>query len=88
MQNSDDRKLTPAEKVIELQRALAAAKEERWKRLCEQAASETDPEKLVLLMREFDLMLEERQRQLKGKAPSTDRSPIDRSIFSQRQAKS
>lgn len=70
MQNSDGNRLTPAQRVLELQRALATAKEERWKKLCEQAAVEKDPERLVLLMREFDLMLEERQRQLKEKAPS------------------
>ncbi len=69
MQNSGDNKLTPAQRVLEVQRALAAAKEDRWKKLCQQAAVEKDPDKLVLLMREFDLMLEERQRQLKGKAP-------------------
>lgn len=28
----------------------------------QQAATEKDPDKLALLMREFDLMLEERQR--------------------------
>ncbi len=70
MQNSGDNKLTPAQRVLELQQALAIAKEERWKKLCEQAAVEQDPDKLLLLMREFDLMLEERQRHLKGKAPA------------------
>lgn len=74
MQNSGDNKLTPAQRVLEVQQALARAKEERWKKLCEQAAVEKDPAKLVLLMREFDVMLEERQRQLKGKAPTVQSS--------------
>ncbi len=71
MQNANENKLTPAQRILQLQEALAGVKEERWKKLCEQAAVEKDPEKLLLLMREFDLMLEERQRLSKGKKPAS-----------------
>jgi hypothetical protein len=41
--------------------------EERWKRLCEQASVEQDPEKLVELVREINHLLEEKHKRSKMK---------------------
>ncbi len=38
---------------------------ERWKQLCEQAASEQDPEKLLALVTEINRLLEEKDRPTK-----------------------
>lgn len=38
---------------------------EEWLRLCEQAAIERDPEKLLLLTQEICRLLEEREKSLK-----------------------
>jgi hypothetical protein len=39
---------------------------EDWLKLCEQAAVERDPEKLLLLTQEICRLLEEREKALKG----------------------
>jgi hypothetical protein len=39
-------------------------KTERWMQLCEQAASEQDPQKLTELVREIDRLLGEKQDRL------------------------
>ena len=41
---------------------------ERWMRLCEQAAIEQDPEKLMQLVIEINRILEEKERRLLGQA--------------------
>ena len=41
---------------------------ERWMRLCEQAASEQDAEKLMELVSEINRILEEKERRLLGQA--------------------
>ena len=41
---------------------------ERWMRLCEQAACEQDPEKLMDLVSEINRILEEKERRLLGRA--------------------
>ncbi len=38
---------------------------ERWRALCEQAAVEQDPERLMLLIQEIDQLLTEKQAPLK-----------------------
>jgi len=38
---------------------------ERWKQLCEQAITEQDPEKLVLLVREITRLLDEKEQRLR-----------------------
>ncbi len=38
---------------------------ERWKQLCEQAAREQDPEKLLALVTEINRLLEEKDRPIK-----------------------
>jgi hypothetical protein len=42
---------------------------ERWQELCEQAANEQDPKKLMALVKEINRLLEEKQARLK-KPPS------------------
>jgi hypothetical protein len=37
---------------------------ERWRKLCEQAAAEQDPEKLMELIREIDSLLEQKKQRL------------------------
>jgi hypothetical protein len=38
---------------------------ERWQMLCEQAATEQDPERLMFLIREIDQLLSEKEQRLK-----------------------
>jgi hypothetical protein len=40
---------------------------EEWMKLCEQAASEQDPEKLMALTREICRLLDEKERDLKNR---------------------
>jgi hypothetical protein len=39
---------------------------ERWRQLCEQAAVEQDPEKLLKLTQEINRLLEEKEERLKN----------------------
>ena len=39
---------------------------ERWRKLCEQAAVEQDPKKLMVLVTEITRLLDEKQERLKG----------------------
>ena len=39
---------------------------EQWKKLCEQAADEQDPEKLMELIGEITRLLDEKERRLSG----------------------
>jgi hypothetical protein len=43
---------------------------ERWKELCELAAKEQDPKKLIELMKEIDNLLEVKLNRLKGSKPN------------------
>lgn len=45
---------------------MQGEKKERWISLCEQAAQEQDPEKLVLLVQEITRLLDEKQERLKN----------------------
>jgi hypothetical protein len=38
----------------------------RWEELCRQAAAETDPEKLALLKREMERLLQDKEERLRG----------------------
>ena len=40
---------------------------ELWKTLCEEAANEQDPERLLELVKEINNLLEEKQLRVKGK---------------------
>jgi hypothetical protein len=45
-------------------------KKELWWKLCEQAANEQDPEKLLELAKEINRLLEEKELRLKGEKPA------------------
>ena len=44
---------------------MKGEKRERWMQLCEQAANEQDPEKLMVLIREIDILLQEKESRLR-----------------------
>jgi hypothetical protein len=46
-------------------------KSERWRRLCELASVEQDPEKLIQLVREINCLLEEKRKRLNGRPESS-----------------
>jgi hypothetical protein len=52
---------------------LKGEKREIWMHLCEQAAVEQDPDKLMDLIKEINQLLEEKERRLKGGTNSSDR---------------
>ncbi len=43
---------------------MRGEKKEKWMALCEQAANEQDPEKLMVLVAEIDRLLAEKQQRL------------------------
>jgi hypothetical protein len=43
---------------------MQGSNKERWKLLCEQAATEQDPKKLIELTKEIDRLLAEKQNRL------------------------
>jgi hypothetical protein len=45
---------------------------ERWMHLCEQAALEQDPEKLMELVSEINRLLEEKEKRLMGETPGRE----------------
>ena len=45
---------------------------EEWMELCERAAKEQDPEKLMLLIAQINRLLEAKERMLKGRPPATE----------------
>ena len=45
---------------------MQGPKRERWMELCEQAAAEKDPEKLLSLTREINQLLEEKEQRIKA----------------------
>jgi hypothetical protein len=45
---------------------LKGEKREIWMHLCEQAAVEQDPDKLMDLIKQINQLLEEKERRLKG----------------------
>jgi hypothetical protein len=51
---------------------------ERWQEVCEQAAVEKDPEKLLKLVAEINQLLHEKLGRLEDKAPAI---PIPRTTF-------
>jgi hypothetical protein len=44
---------------------MKGERREQWMRLCEQAANEQDPQKLIELVREINRLLEEKEQRLK-----------------------
>jgi hypothetical protein len=51
------------------ERLLIGENEERWKRLCEQAAKEQDRKKLIELVNEINELLDAKQKRLAGNPP-------------------
>lgn len=49
--------------------------EERWKQLCEQAAKEQDPEKLMGLIAEINRLLALKEERLRRKPSGPDSGP-------------
>jgi hypothetical protein len=47
-------------------------KAEQWRALCEQAAVEQDPQKLMQLTEQINRLLEEKEQQLRQQHASTD----------------
>jgi len=50
---------------------------ERWKQLCEQAAVEQDPERLLTLIAEINRLLQEKEDRLKRQQASAMANPSD-----------
>jgi hypothetical protein len=48
------------------------ANREEWRELCERAAKEQDPEKLMQLIAQINQLLEAKERGLKGSQPATE----------------
>lgn len=46
---------------------------ERWRRLCEEAAVEQDPERLLMLTQEINVLLEKKEQRLKGNGARANR---------------
>ena len=53
---------------------MKGEKREIWMHLCEQAAVEQNPDKLMDLIKQINQLLEEKERRLKGnlKSPNSD----------------
>ena len=45
---------------------------EEWRELCERAAKEQDPEKLMRLIAQINRLFEANERMLKGSTPATE----------------
>jgi hypothetical protein len=43
--------------------------EQRWRELCERAAKETDPDRLIALVQEINRLLEAKEQRLRRAAP-------------------
>ena len=52
---------------------MKGEKREIWMHLCEQAAVEQDPDKLMDLIKEINRLLEEKERRLNGESSFSDR---------------
>jgi hypothetical protein len=48
------------------------ANQEEWMKLCERAAKEQDPEKLMELIAQINQLLEAKERRLKASRPATE----------------
>ena len=51
---------------------MQGEKAEQWRALCEQAAIEKDPEKLIRLVKEINRLLEEKEQRLRNQHANTD----------------
>ena len=46
--------------------------QERWKQLCEEAANEQDPEKLMKLIKEINRLLEAKEQRLRANTSGSE----------------
>jgi hypothetical protein len=53
---------------------MKGEKKEHWMRLCEQAANEQDPKRLMELVHEINRLLEEKENRLKQDSKLTHRA--------------
>jgi len=47
---------------------MKGEKLEQWRQLCELAATEQDPERLLALVKEINRLLDEKEKRLRGKS--------------------
>lgn len=55
-------------------RTLQGKNKERWMELCEKAANEQDPEKLMVLVKEINDLLEAKESRLRGESQTAPHS--------------
>ena len=53
---------------------MRGEKLEQWKQLCELAAIEEDPERLLALVKEINRLLDEKENRLRGKSAQSKKS--------------
>jgi hypothetical protein len=58
-------------------RLMQGEKKEKWLALCEQAANEQDPKKLMALVAEIDRLLAEKQERLQKQKCGLDKQRIE-----------
>ena len=61
---------SPLFTVLFLLLSMKGETKERWQEVCEQAAIEKDPEKLLKLVAEINRLLHEKLGRLEGKSPN------------------
>ena len=54
---------------------MKGEKKEIWMQLCEQAAVEQDPDKLMDLIKQINQLLDEKERRLKGARANNGENP-------------
>ena len=62
-------------------RAMRGEAKEHWTQLCELAASEQDPDKLLELVKEINRMLEEKENRLQQKTRRKSLGPQGQTFF-------
>jgi len=55
---------------------VQGARRERWLELCEKAANEQDPQKLLMLVEEINRLLEEKSKRLVTNKPPDSATPL------------
>ena len=53
---------------------MKGEKLEQWRQLCELAAIEQDPEKLLALVKEINRLLDEKEKRLRRKSQDSEKS--------------
>ena len=53
---------------------MRGEKLEQWRQLCELAAIEQDPERLLALVTEINRLLDEKEKRLRGKSEKSEQS--------------